>query len=1013
MSLASYSIKRPITILMLFTSLVAVGLLSSRLVPLEFFPDITFPGLLIEVPYRGSTPGEVERLITRPIEEALATVSGIKRMNSSSGENGVTFFMEMEMGTDVRLRSIEVREKVDGIRHLLPSDIERIFVRTFSASDDPVLNLRISSEQDLSNAYEKLNRQLKSRLERIEGVSKVDLYGVDKKQIQIDLLSNRLVTHQVNIAELMRLLQEANFSVTAGTITDNNSRFVVRPVGELRNMEDFENIVIQSNGLRLKDVADIRFAPPEVEFLRLLDQKPAIGIDVFKESGGNTVATVAAVEAEIDEIRKHPEMRGIQIYEMNNQATGIKSSLTELLKAGLVGALLSTVVLFVFLRSLSATLIVTTAVPLSLIITLGGLYFLGMTLNILSMMGLMLAVGMLVDNAVVVTENIHRHQLMGGDKTEATIRAVKEVSMAVIAGTLTTIIVFLPNIISTTDMTAIFLSHVAVTIVLALVSSLVISLTLIPLLTTRFQPKRVVNDNDWVHKMQRGYGRLLKWLIDRPWTSVTIVVLIIASVAIPAQVVNVDMFPQTEGKELRLIYNINGTYTLDKVKEAVDTVETFLYANKADLDIDKVYTFMTTNFAMSTILLKEDDDRQHSADDIKKKIREGVPKLSIARPGFEFISQTGTESMRVNLIGDSSDELVVLTEEVMRRLRSIEGLTDVRSSAEAGTEEVQLVVDRNRARALGLSSADVARLVSNGMRGQNLRRVRSTQGEVDVLVGFQEGDRETIDQLMQLPITRRGDETITLAAIAGYELKKGPVMINREDRQTSIAVLATLEGLTMDEARKKMKPVMDQIHYPPGYGWSYGSSFRNSEDAMNQMVVNIFLALALIYLVMASLFESTLYPISIITCIAFAVIGVFWFFMFTNTTFDLMAMIGILILMGVVVNNGIVLVDHINQLRSEGLSRNEAIITGGMNRMRPILMTAGTTVLGLLPLCIGNTQIGGDGPPYFPMARAIVGGLLFATVISMVVLPTFYIWLDNLRNWTSRVFGDVKVVPHL
>ncbi len=1013
MSLASYSIKRPITILMLFTSLVAVGLLSSRLVPLEFFPDITFPGLLIEVPYRGSTPGEVERLITRPIEEALATVSGIKRMNSSSGENGVTFFMEMEMGTDVRLRSIEVREKVDGIRHLLPSDIERIFVRTFSASDDPVLNLRISSDQDLSNAYEKLNRQLKSRLERIEGVSKVDLYGVDKKQIQIDLLSNRLVMHQVNIAELMRLLQEANFSVTAGTITDNNSRFVVRPVGELRHMEDFENIVIQSNGLRLKDVADIRFAPPEVEFLRLLDQKPAIGIDVFKESGGNTVATVAAVEAELDDIRNHPEMRGIQIYEMNNQATGIKSSLTELLKAGMVGALLSTVVLFVFLRSVSATLIVTAAVPLSLIITLGGLYFLGMTLNILSMMGLMLAVGMLVDNAVVVTENIHRHQLMGGDKTEATIRAVKEVSMAVIAGTLTTIIVFLPNIISTTDMTAIFLSHVAVTIVLALVSSLVISLTLIPLLTTRFQPKRVVNDNDWVHRMQRGYGRLLNWLIDRPWTSVTIVILIIASVAIPVKFVNVDMFPQTEGKELRLIYNINGTYTLDKVKEAVDTVETFLYANKSEFEIDKVYTFLTTNHAMSTILLKEDDEREQSSEDIKKKIRDGVPKLSIARPGFEFISQSGMESMRVNLIGDSSDELVVLTEEVMRRLRAIEGLTDVRTSAEAGTEEVQLVVDRDRARALGLSSADVARLVSNGMRGQNLRRVRSTQGEVDVLVGFQEGDRETIDQLMQLPITRRGDETITLAAIAGFELQKGPVRINREDRQTSIAVLATLDGLTMDEARKKMKPVMDQIHYPPGYGWSYGSSFRDSENAMNQMVVNIFLALALIYLVMASLFESTLYPISIITCIAFAVIGVFWFFMFTNTTFDLMAMIGILILMGVVVNNGIVLVDHINQLRFEGMARDEAIVTGGMNRMRPILMTAGTTVLGLLPLCVGDTQIGGGGPPYFPMARAIVGGLLFATVISMVVLPTFYIWLDNLRNWTSRVFGDVKVVPHL
>ena len=1013
MSLASYSIKRPITILMIFVSLVVVGLISSRQVPLEYFPDITFPGLLVEVPYRGSTPGEVERLITRPIEEVLATVSGIENLNSSSSENSAFFFLQMKMGTDVRVKSIEVREKIDGIRHLLPDDVERILVRSFSANDEPVLNLRISSDQDLSDAYEKLNRQLKSRLERIEGVSKVDLYGVDKKQIQIDLISSRLVTHQVNLAELMGKLQAANFSVTAGTITDNGSRFVVRPVGELRTLDDFADLVIQSNGLRLRDVADVRFAPPEVEFMRLLDQKPAIGVDIFKESGGNTVATVDAVVRELAEIRKHPEMRGIQIFELNNQADGIKSSLRELLNAGFVGALLSTVVLFVFLRSVSATLIVSIAVPLSLIITIGGLYFLGMTLNILSMMGLMLAVGMLVDNAVVVTENIHRHQLMGGDPVEVTIRAVKEVSMAVTAGTLTTIIVFLPNIVSQTDMTAIFLKHVAVTIVLALVSSLVISLTLIPLLTSRFQPKQATEEQGWVRRLQDRYGRMLGWLIARPWWSTGIVVLITASVAIPSQFVKVDMFPEGGGTELRLIYNINGTYTLDKVKAAVDTVETYLYANKDELHIDKVYTYLTTNYAMSTILLIDEDQRTLSMDEIKSRIRENVPKMSIARPAFEFISQSGAESMRVNLIGDSSEELMVLAEEVIRRVRAIDGLTDVQTSAEAGTEEVRLLVDRDRARALGLSSSDVARLVANGMRGQNLRRVRSTQGEVDVLVGFQEGDRETVEQLMQLPISRRGDETITLSAIASFEMRKGPVQIEREDRQTSIAISASLDGITMDEARKRLSPVMEQISYPPGYGWSYGRSFRESESAMNQMVINILLALALIYLVMASLFESTLYPASIITSIGFAVIGVFWFFMLTGTTFDLMAMIGILILMGVVVNNGIVLIDHINQLRSEGMSRTDAIIHGGMNRMRPILMTAGTTILGLLPLCIGTTQIGGDGPPYFPMARAIVGGLAFSTIVSMIVLPTFYIWLDDLRNWSSRIFGDVKVVSDL
>lgn len=1003
MSFVERSLRRPVTVLMIFTSLVVVGLISSRLLPVEFFPDITFPGLIVEIPYNGSTPAETERLITRPIEEVLATVSGVQFMNSSSGESNAFFFLRMDMGVDTRLKAIEVREKIDGIRHLLPSDLERIFVRSFSSNDEPVLNLRISSDQDLSNSYDKLNRHLKSRFERVEGVSKVELYGVDKMQIRIELKADRLTAYNVNLAELMRTLQQANVSVTAGTLTDNGSRFVVRPVGEIRELAEFGNIVVQASGLRLRDIADIRFTAPELQLGRLLDRKPAIGLDVYKESGANTVATVDAVLADLDDVRGHPEMRGIQIYTMNNQAEGIKSSLSELLKAGMVGALLSTIVLFVFLRSVPTTLIVSMAVPISLVITLGALYFLGMTLNILSMMGLMLAVGMLVDNAVVVTENIHRHQAMGGDRFGAAVKAVREVSMAVTAGTLTTVIVFLPNIVSKTDMTAIFLSHVAVTIVVALICSLVISLTLIPLLAVRLDRQAVKPDARWIVAMRHRYGRLLTWLMYRRWAAAGIVLGIVASVAVPAGVVKVDMFPPIPGKELRLIYNLNGTYTLDKVRAAVDSVEAYLYANQDSLEFTQVYTFYTTNHAMSTILLKEEAERTRSDEQIKEAIRSNLPQSAIANPAFEFISQTGMESLRLNLIGDSSDELMVIADEAMRRLRQVEGLRDVRTTAEAGTEEVRLVVDRDRAMSYGLHSADVARMVSSGMRGSNLRRVRSTKGEVDVVVAFRDGDRETIDQLMMLPVAMNGDEPVTLASVARFEIAKGPVQINRENRQTSIAVMASLNGITMEEARKRMEAVMNQIQYPPGYGWSYGRSFRDSEQAMNQMVVNILLALALIYLVMASLFESTLYPAGIITCILFAVIGVFWFFMFTGTTFDLMAMIGILILMGVVVNNGIVLVDHINQLRSEGHTRADAIVQGGMNRMRPILMTAGTTVLGLIPLCVGTVQIGGDGPPYFPMARAIVGGLLFSTVVSMVVLPTFYVWLDDLRNWSRRI----------
>lgn len=1003
MKLTEIALKRPVTSLMLFVTLLLIGLIAGRKVPLEFFPDITFPGILVQIPYNGSTPEEVEQLITRPVEEVLATVSGINRMNSTSGENNASIFMMMEMGTDVTLKSIEVREKIDGIRHLLPADVERVIVRKFSASDDAILTLRLSSEEDLSRSYEMLERNLKNPLERIEGVSRVNLYGVNKRQIRIELDAGRIAAYKVDLTHLSETLRRSNFSLTAGKLEDEGKRYTVRPVGEITSIEELQNIIIGPNNLRVKDIADVRYDIPELQLVRRLDQKPAIGLDIYKESGGNTVAIAEQVLKDLEGIRENPEMKGIQIYEMNNQAYGIKSSLNELLKAGMVGAGLSFLVLLFFLRSLTTTLIVALAVPFSLTVTIGALYFLGLSLNILSMMGLMLAVGMLVDNAVVVTENIHRHQQSGGTLTEGTLSAVKEVGMAVIAGTLTTIIVFLPNIISQSDMTAVYLKHVAVTIVIALISSLLISLTIIPLLTSRLRQKPPSNKKNIIDRMAERYSRILRWLMTHRWTSAGLVLLVIGSVVIPAQAVKMDMFPNTESRELRLFYNLNANYAMDKLGESVAQIEAYLYENKDSLDIKQVYTFYEPGFALSTIMLVDEKDATLSLDEIRKRIREGMPKLSTGNPQFEFTSRTGMESLRVYLLGDSSEELVRLANETARRFQSLPGLTDVRTEAEAGKEEVQILIDRERSNTIGLNSMEVATIVSGAMRGQNLRRIRSREGETDVILAFQDVDRQSLSDLQKITVATVNGEAISLGSIADFNIKKGPQQVSRTDRSTSLFVTANLDGITMEEARRRIEQVMNQINYPPGYAWSYGRSFSQGTETMNAMLINMLLALALIYLVMASLFESTIFPSSIITSILFAVIGVFWFFMITGTTFDFMAMIGILILMGIVVNNGIVLIDHINHLRNSGLDRIEAIVQGGRDRMRPILMTAGTTVLGLIPLCIGTTQIGGDGPPYFPMARAIVGGLIFATLISMIILPTLYLWLDDLKNWAHRI----------
>ncbi len=1002
MSLTELSVKRPVTTIMVFVSLLVVGLIATRLVPLEFFPDISFPGAFVQIPYPNSTPTEVEEQVIRPIEEVLATISGVERINSNAGENNGGVQVMFKQGSDIDLKAIEIKQKIESVRNTLPDDFEFYQIFKFQDGGGNTLQLRLSSNRDLSNAFDLLNRNLKQRIERIDGVGQVTLYGVEKKEIRIELIADRLIAHNININELSQKLNSANFSISAGKITESGMRYNVRPIGELKNVEDIENLIIGPNNLKVKDIAVVSFKEPILTYARHLDQKYAIGLDIVKESSANTVTTVERVLEEIEEISKLPEMKGIAIYEMNNQADGILSSLEELFKAGIMGAGLSIFVLFFFLRQISTTLIVGLAVPFSLIVTLGFFYFLGISLNILSMMGLMLAVGMLVDNAVVVTENIHRHHFKGDGSKMSAILGAKEVGLAVTAGTLTSVVVFLPNIVNESFIKQ-HMYHIGMPIIISLIASLLISLTVIPLLTSKIKPPKKREGRTIVDKLSDKYSKFLGWFIDRRWVSSISIILLLLSVVIPAGFVNMDMFPNQEEREINLRYNLNGSFTLDRIKQSVDKVEDYLYSNKEKFEIESVYTYYESEFANSTIILVDDKEATKSVQTIKKEIEENLPVITIGEPAFEFRSRNGSEAIRVFVQGESMDVLTELAERVEWRLGQIDGFADVKSEAEVGKEEVRLTIDHARSRNYGLTARDVANSVSSAIRGQNIRKIRGLESEIDVTLALQNSDRQSIEDLKKLPVSIGNNQTIALSSLASFEQTTGPGRIFRENRKTSLGIAINLDGIEKDEARTQISKVMNQIAYPTGYRWSFGRSFDNDDEAMGSMLFNIGIAFFLIYLVMAALFESLIYPTSILACIFYGIVGIFWFFFITGTTFDLMAMIGILILMGIVVNNGIVLIDHILFLRSEGLTRREAVIQGGKDRMRPILMTAGTTVLGLIPLCIGTTQIGGDGPPYFPMARAIVGGLTFSTVVTLIVLPSIYIILDDLKIWSSRI----------
>ncbi len=1008
MNLTDFSLKRPVTIMMIFVCFVVIGIISSVLLPKEYFPELDAPFIFVDIPYPGSTPEEIEKQITRPAEEVLATISGIEDIQSNSYEGGSWVRINFAWGIDTDVKALEAKEKLDGIRHLFPEDLERFFIRKFSTSDMQMLSMRISSNRDLSNSYDMLDRNIKRRLERIAGVSKVDLYGVEKKEIRIQLLADRIISHHIDINRLTTTLMRSNFLVTAGKISDGGQRLVVRPMEEFSSIEDIEDVVVGDN-IRLRDIAEITYGHPKLNYGRHLNRRYAIGLDVFKESGANLVETADLIISEIDEIRKLPEMDGINIFYMDNAAEGVESSLDEVLKSGVIGGFLSILVLYFFLRRISSTLIVALSVPLSIYITLACMYFAGITLNILTMMGLMLAIGMLVDNAVVVAESIHRHQMDGMDTVNAINTGVSEVSLAITAGTLTTAIVFLPNIVSPNDEISIYLKHVGITICIALGVSLVLAETIVPLFASRIKLTREKAKATIVDRMQDKYCLLLGWTMNHRKATIGMIVFLLASIAVPIKFVKMDMFNEPDDRRFRLHYHINDNYTVEKVEEAVNVYENFLFSRQDEFEIESVYSYYQGDYAQSTVLLKKGRGAKKPVDKIKELIKKDLPKLAIANPSFEWQNPGGgTESIRIQLVGKSSDYLSELSREVAWTLSMIEGFSDVRSEAEVGKKEIQVVVDRDLARQYGFTSQEVATVVSAAVRGINLRHFRNEQGEVEMRLEFQDTDRQTLEQLQNIPLISEGGQAVSLASVADFNIRRGPNNINRENRTTSIGVNANLEGITVGDAKKKIAAVLDNFHFPSGYKWNYGEVFNEEDEAMQTMLLNLALALALIYFVMAALFESIVFPAAIWTQILFAIVGVYWFFLVTGTQMSIMGMIGILILIGVVVNNGIVLVDYINHLRGKGLDRSEAIIQAGRHRLRPILMTAGTTVISLVPLCVVGTQIGGDGPPYFPMARAIVGGLAFSTIVTLVILPNIYMELDEIRKWSYRVISKAK-----
>ena len=1006
------ALRRPVTTVMVFLALTLIGLIATKLLPLEQFPDITFPGMQVTIPYAGSTPEEIEELITRPVEEALSTLSGIKELRTSSRENEAEFQIQFDWGTDIEAVSFEVRTKLDSVRGQLPSGAERMLIFAGSFGDQPVVKIRLAANQDLSDAYDVLERHLKRPLERLDGVARVELAGVEPREVRILVDAGRVAAHGVDLRTLRTLLERSNFSVSAGEITERGQRMNVRPIGEFRSVDDVRNLLVQED-VRLSDIAEVELMSPELTIGRHLNQRPAVGLEVYKTTQANIVDVVKRVFEVVDRAREMPQLQGIDIINFDNQADAIVSSLKELRTAGLIGATLAFIVLFLFLRDWPTTIIVALAVPFSLVITLSAMYFLDLSINILSMMGMMLAVGMLVDNAVVITESIFRHRQLDPDRPiDATLAGVRDVGVAVLAGTMSSVAVFLPLLFGERVEITVFLAHVTIPIVVAMIASLLVAQTIVPMLAARFPAPPPIAAGTVLGRVQNFYARTLAVTLRHKWWAALAIVLVLASAAIPMMLVKTDMFPQGVGRNLFINYHMNGTHPLERVESAVSTVEAYLDKNRERFGIKTIYSWFRPEDAGTFVNLGPRGSGPETRE-VLDQITEEMPEIIIGKPSFQFDQQAG-EGFSLQLSGDSTEQLVELSYELVRQLRLVEGLEGVRSEARDGEEEIQIIVDRQRASQLGLTTGDVAASVAAAMRGDKLKEFRGEDREVDMRLTFRESDRQNIDDLATLPLYLPSGEHVTLGAVANFRQVRGAREIDRVNRLTAVIVAGNLaKGVTLDEIKKRVEPLMEQFAMPPGFTWKFGRGFDTDDKTQQIMLQAILLGVAVIFLVMAALFESALHPLSILTSIIFAVVGMYWFFLLTGTTITFMSMVGLMILVGVVVNIGIVLVAHINNLRAAGLPRDEAIIQAGRDRLRPILMTTMTTLLAMSALALGDAQVGGDGaggggPAYSPMARAIIGGLAFSSVLSLYAVPAFYEWFDDLNQWRRRIRGVAR-----
>ena len=1019
------SLDRPVSVIMAVAALLVVGVVAYTRIPLDLVPGgLEGDRLYVRAGYADASPAEVEREVTRPLEEAIATVPRVGRVISGANRGGAWANVQFLPGTDMHEAYADLRDRIDRAMPELPEEIERVQVLRWNQDDWPVMWIGASLKGEFVDPFQLLDVHVRPALQRIEGVGTVEVRGEEARQVRIELDLGRLRGHGVEPYEVGRRLASLNFALPGGRVMEGGRRIHVRSLGRFESLDQVRQLIVDDeHGLRLGDVAEVALKPPKQDWFTRIDGRPALGIEVMKASGGNLVEISRGVRARLAQLQRRPHLEGVDFEIFWDQGEHIVESVDNLKSTGLWGGLFAALVLLFFLRAARMTLIITLAIPLSVTATVATIYFLGWSLNLITMMGLMLSLGLVVDNAIVIVENIHRRRQEGAGPREASIRGAGEVGLAVTMATLTTVVVFLPLILMSGDEEFAFIMlRLGGPVIVGLLASLIIALLIVPLAAQRIGTSGG-GDPRIIARGRAAYERVLAWVLTHRLDTTLLVLAAMASMQIPMQGLERTDGGSRNQKDIWLAFRMPEGQTIEAADHFIAGVEDTLLSHRESYGLRLVETWSSNSRGRIHLILEEDESNdwyavawndllesaglRHSPHMDYVEVLEDIEERLRMPPGFEMRINWrdgggGDTAVSVNLHGPDTDRLVELSREVERRLERIPGLLSVQTDVDRGATELRVRLDRAQVRRYGLDPRVISGNISYALRGRELTRMHTDDGrEVSVFFQLREADRQSLHQLRSLTFRAPGGHEIPLETLARLEVAQGLGGIRRENRQTVLAVTAATTEAGAGTLFEQVDEAMAGFETPRGYRWDKGERFQRLQQQEDSRMFALILSVTFVFLLMGVLFESFVLPLSVIVAIPFSFLGVFWTLYLTKTPFDMLSGIGTVILVGVVVNNAIVLIDLANRLRAEGHDRFEALMEAGRHRFRPILMTTFTTIFGLLPMAVGNARM--IGMPYAPLGRTMMGGLLASMVLTLIIVPLCYTFFDDLRQLLRRV----------